>query len=75
MGNFIADFYCKKLKLVIEVDGNSHDAEEAEIYDAWRQKKLGEMGLTVLRFDDMDVKRNMGYVLEVLERWIVEHEM
>lgn len=58
--NFIVDFYCPKLHLVIEVDGDSHAGDEAQAYDAERSAVLEGYGLTVLRFAN-------GEVLEDLE--------
>ena len=73
LDNFIVDFYCKKLALVIEVDGESHDQQEAMIQDQRRQTVLEKMGLSFLRFDDMDVKFNMAFVLaeihDFIENW------
>lgn len=63
LNNFIVDFYCKRLNLVIEVDGESHWHEAAMIKDRRRQDILEGMGLSFLRFDDLDVKRNMAQVL------------
>ncbi|MDR1697225.1 MAG: endonuclease domain-containing protein [Rickettsiales bacterium] len=62
IGNYIADFYCKELKLVIEIDGATHKYKEE--YDTERDKYMNEIGLKVLRIDDIDVKRNMTRVLE-----------
>ncbi|MCW3071865.1 MAG: hypothetical protein JWO44_1755 [Bacteroidetes bacterium] len=70
LGNYIADFYCKALNLVIEVDGSSHDNKQYE--DLIRQKKLEAMGLTVLRFTNLQVKEDMNNVLRAIESWINE---
>jgi very-short-patch-repair endonuclease len=67
LGNYIVDFYCKKLSLVIEVDGSSHASEEAFIKDAKRQKILEEMGLKFIRIDNSDVKYNISNVLLTIE--------
>jgi very-short-patch-repair endonuclease len=61
IGDYIVDFFCSKLRLVIEIDGESHDGRFR--YDAERQKFLESIGLTVLRFNDADVKRDMTNVL------------
>ena len=70
--HFIVDFYCSKLKLVIEIDGESHwlrfDA------DMLRQKHLESMGVHVLRFNDLDVKKDIGKVLSSIEGWIRKNE-
>ena len=59
--DYILDFYCHELRLAIEVDGDSH--EYKVLYDKIRQDHLETYGITVLRFDDLDVKRNMFYVV------------
>jgi very-short-patch-repair endonuclease len=48
---YIVDFYCKDLKLAIEIDGSSHDGEEAKINDEIRQKRLESLGVRFLRFN------------------------
>lgn len=74
LDNYIVDFYCKKLNLVIEVDGSSHDHEEAMVQDRQRQAILEEMGLKFLRFDDLDVKKNLAQVLGEIDRFIDDFE-
>ena len=59
--DYILDFYCHELRLAIEVDGDSH--EYKVLYDKIRQDHLETYGITVLRFDDLDVKRDMFYVV------------
>jgi very-short-patch-repair endonuclease len=48
LDNFIADFYCPELMLVIEVDGDSHDTQKE--YDVLRSEKLNEYGISVIRY-------------------------
>jgi epoxyqueuosine reductase len=67
--NYIVDFFCYDLMLVIEIDGSSHDDERITEHDA-RQKKLESLGMRFLRFDDVDVKNKMAWVLEEIEEWI-----
>ena len=62
MLDFIVDFYSHELKLVIEIDGDSHN-DKVE-YDDLRQQKLEAYGIKFLRFDDLEVKRNMRWVLD-----------
>lgn len=71
--NYIVDFYCKKLMLAIEIDGDSHTWERALEKDEQRQKRLESLGVRFLRFDDLDVKKNMPYVLNTIHDWIVEN--
>ena len=68
--NYIVDFYCKDLMLAIEIDGESHYGNEKR--DEKRDKRLNQLGVTVLRFDDMDVRYNLVKVLESIEKWIDE---
>jgi len=68
IGDYIVDFYCSKLKLVIEIDGESHDGRFS--YDMQRQSFLESTGLTVLRFNDIDVKRDISNVLMAIEGWV-----
>jgi very-short-patch-repair endonuclease len=68
--NYIADFLCKELKLIIEVDGITHQWEEAIKKDEIRQKALESAGFTVLRFSDEEVLNNIQAVFNFLEDWI-----
>lgn len=71
--NYIVDFYCKDLKLVIEIDGESDNHPEVYENDKIRQGRLEKLGLHFLRFDDLDVKKNMFYILKTIEDWILEN--
>lgn len=71
--NYIVDFYCKNLKLAIEIDGQSHEHEEVAINDKKRQKRLEDLGVGFLRFDDLEVKKEMKYVLNRIYDWIKEN--
>ncbi|MFH2107120.1 MAG: endonuclease domain-containing protein [Chrysiogenia bacterium] len=53
--NFIVDFYCPKLKLVIEIDGAGHFKDEGRALDKERTEILVAYGLRVVRFSDHDV--------------------
>ena len=68
LGNYIVDFYCKSLNLVIEIDGSSHDNKYEE--DCYRQKELEKLGMIVLRFRDLQVKKDMNNVIRAIEIWI-----
>lgn len=57
---YIVDFYCAKLKLVIEIDGTSHDDKKE--YDARRTKYLEGLGLKVIRYNDLMVLKNFHNV-------------
>src|SRR5579863_1828744 len=70
--NYIVDFYCKELMLVIEVDGMSHNYEEAFIKDEIRQGKLESFGITVIRFTEAEVKSDMTNVIRAIEGTIID---
>ena len=71
--NYIVDFFCKELKLVIETDGISHTWEGAEEKDEKKTKDLEALGYKVLRFDDDDVMKNIDFVKTTIEEWIKEY--
>jgi very-short-patch-repair endonuclease len=73
IGNYIADFMCKELKLIIEVDGFSHDFKDAAEKDLLRQQHLEALGFTVLRFSDQAVMEFLPDVNEIIMGWILEH--
>jgi len=63
---YIVDFYCHELFLAIEIDGSSHVFDEVQINDIKRQERLESLGVRFIRFDDLDVKRNMQEVVRQL---------
>lgn len=69
--DYIVDFYCSELMLAIEVDGNSHN-DKSE-YDKKRQRRLESLGISVLRFKDFEVTKNVSAVIENIRGWIKEH--
>ena len=74
LGRYIVDFYCKPLKLVIEIDGTYHFEEEQKIRDNLGQTILEEMGLRFLRFSEQQIRKDMDIVLKTLEEYISEFE-
>lgn len=72
--HYIADFMCKELNLIIEIDGITHDSKDAFEKDEKRQRDLKEAGFTVLRFSDWEVKNDIGGVGVILHDWIVKKE-
>jgi len=72
--NFIVDFYCNELNLVIELDGYSHNFEEVILKDKEKEKTLNSFGLTVIRFDDNEVMNDIDNVLRTIEGYIQEFE-
>ena len=70
--NYIVDFYCKQLMLAIEIDGMSHNYEEAFLKDEVRQERLESLGVRFLRFTESEVKYDMQNVIRALEAKIIE---
>lgn len=68
ISNYIIDFYCKELCLGIEIDGISHDNKIE--YDIERQKQLEKLELTILHYNDLDIKRDVQNVLQRICDWI-----
>ena len=73
INEFIVDFYCHELLLAIEIDGSTHDYNFD--YDDFRQTLLQEYGITVIRYSDIDIKRNMNDVLRSLGNKVNEMEI
>jgi very-short-patch-repair endonuclease len=71
IGNYIVDFYIKRLGLIIEIDGASHIGKEE--YDAKRENYLRSLGLTVYRISTYAIKHEMGFVLKRLEDYLIEN--
>ena len=61
---FIVDFYCKKVHLVIEIDGVTHNGKQD--YDKRRENRLKDLGLTVMRLDGYYVLKNITGALELI---------
>ncbi|MEL7334132.1 MAG: endonuclease domain-containing protein [Cyanobacteria bacterium J06560_2] len=70
---FIVDFYCKSLALVIEVDGSIHHSEAAQSYDQERQHCLEGLGIEFLRFSDTEVRNHPNRVCQTIAQWIIKH--
>lgn len=74
LGNYIVDFYCKPLHLVIEVDGGYHFNAAQQVKDKERQSVLEDMGLHFLRLEDAQVQEDMDVVLQKIEAYINLYE-
>ena len=71
IGEYIVDFFCPKLNLIIEIDGESHNYKFDT--DRERQENLELLGFRFLRFLDSDIKHNLkGVILEIM-KWIKKH--
>lgn len=72
LGIYIVDFYCHKLKLVIEVDGSIHDLTAIKAADIERQRQLEMDGLIVIRFTNEEVLKTKEVVIEQINFLINE---
>lgn len=73
IGNFIVDFYCHELRLVIEADGESHQWPGAPERDRNRQEQLEALGVRFLRFTDEQILGNVKKVVGEIKEWIEEN--
>jgi imidazole glycerol-phosphate synthase subunit HisF len=72
IGVYIADFFCFKLKLLIEVDGLVHTKEEVRKNDEVRQKIIESEGIKVLRFTNDEVMKQLETVIEKIQTLLYE---
>ncbi|HEX2793276.1 MAG TPA: DUF559 domain-containing protein [Croceicoccus sp.] len=70
VGAYFADFVCRAHKLVVELDGHSHDV--APERDAERDRWMKAQGYTVLRFTNAEVMGNVEGVAEAIRQELIE---
>ena len=70
--NFIADFYCHKARLVIEIDGSQHFSPEGKTKDEFRTEILKEYNLRVIRFTNNQINENFEGVCWYIDKVINE---
>lgn len=66
--NYIVDFFCMRLRLAIEIDGESHRFKPE--YDLERQENIEDLDVTVLRFSEKETRNNIRSVLDTIRIWI-----
>jgi very-short-patch-repair endonuclease len=71
--DYIADFVCLDLRLVIEVDGITHETEEAAERDQQKDHDLEAVGFTVLRFSNWEVLNRIDDVSGIILKWVEEN--
>ena len=71
LGIYIADFYCHKVKLVIELDGNVHDNADVKINDEIRQKSIEEGGIRIIRFKNEEIFKELEMVLQRIKLHLI----
>jgi very-short-patch-repair endonuclease len=69
---YIVDFYCAELNLIIEIDGKYHDHPDIYYKDIKRQQELEQYDLHFLRFTEKEIKQQMTSVLRAIEIYITE---
>ena len=70
LGIYIADFYCHKLKLVIEIDGGYHKAKEQIIFDEERTTAIEFQGVRLIRFTNEELLLNLDEVLKKIKVFV-----
>ena len=72
IGQFIADFYCEKARLVIELDGSRHFTPEGHTYDEARTAAIETIGVEVLRFTNRDIDSSFRAVCTQIDAAVHE---
>lgn len=72
IGGYIADFYCAKAGLIVEIDGSQHYQDGAAEYDAARTEYFGSLGLKVVRLSNIEVNKNFRGVCEYIDKVVTE---
>ena len=72
LGPYVMDFYCPTIKLCIELDGEVHHHYEAYIHVTERTRFLEENGITVLRFENDVVWKNIDAITEAISDYYVK---
>ena len=70
IGSFVVDFYCADAKLVIELDGSGHYAKEGKKADLERDAYLSKLGITVLRYSNLDIHQKFDSVCDDILRHV-----
>ena len=68
--NFIADFYCQKANLIIELDGHQHYSINGIQKDKFRTEKLEQYGLTVIRFTNKQIDNDFYAVCDFIDKTV-----
>ncbi|MBQ3428116.1 MAG: endonuclease domain-containing protein [Clostridia bacterium] len=67
INNYIADFYCAKARLVVELDGSQHYDEGDMLYDERRTEKMAGYDILVLRFSNLEIDTRFLDVCETID--------
>ena len=72
INRFIVDFYCVKIKLVIEVDGDIHEIPENKVYDIGRSQILNDFRIKVIRFTNEEIIEDIEKVIKNIEKNVIQ---
>lgn len=72
IGSYIADFYCSKAKLIIEIDGSQHYTDEGKEYDENRTFVINQFNVRVIRFSNYDINTNFQSVCMEIDKTVSE---
>ncbi len=70
IANYIVDFYCKKYKLAIEIDGHSHEFKDVIAKDAKKEAFLQTIGITIIRVKEVEVLKEVTLLLDQIEAFV-----
>jgi len=71
INRYIADFYCSKVKVVVEVDGRIHDSEDKKEYDKIREEIIKMHGIRIIRFTNDEIMNDLEDVLKRLSEYLI----
>ena len=71
IGKFIADFYCHRFKLIIELDGSIHNDPQVETIDREREKDLRAWGYQVIRFNNQQIYTDIDNVILKISQHLI----
>lgn len=74
LNQYIVDFYCKPLNLVMEIDGEYHNEPVQRVKDKERQQILESMELNFLRFSEQQIRKDIETVLNSIKAYILSYE-
>ena len=68
---YVLDFYCHEIKLAVELDGEIHETKTNKEYDNNRTQVLYELGITVLRFTNTEVEKDITNVIKEINSHLI----
>jgi len=74
IGYYVVDFFCPRLMLAIELDGNVHELEQVKLKDEFRQDAIEQFGVRFLRFKNYQIEKEIDWVVREIELWIEENK-